>query len=116
VLFRSTYQQGIGAVMENVDTAMGYVWLITRTNTRIDQLNAGRDWLRVNLTTTEQGVGIHPISQALQEYKEMKEYFDQLHNILAAEEGTVQMLGRLGYAAQVPPSPRWPLDAKIINA
>ncbi|MBL4891234.1 MAG: twin-arginine translocation pathway signal protein [Rhizobiaceae bacterium] len=112
----TAYKQGIDAVMENVDTAMGYVWLTTRTNTRIDQLNAGRDWLRVNLATTAEGVGIHPISQALQEYEEMKEHFDRLHIVLGAGGGTVQMLGRLGYAADVPPSPRWPLDAKIVKA
>ncbi len=112
----SAYKQGIDAVMENVDTAMAYIWLKTKTNTRIDQLNAGRDWLRVNLATTAIGVGIHPISQALQEYGEMKPSFDQIHNLLDARGETVQMLGRLGYAQKIPPSPRWPLDARILKA
>ncbi|MCP4182903.1 MAG: twin-arginine translocation pathway signal protein [Hyphomicrobiales bacterium] len=112
----SAYQQGIGAVMENVDTAMGYIWLKTTTNARIDQLNAGRDWLRVNLATTALGVGLHPISQALQEYEEMNSHYDKIHKMLDAEGETVQMLGRLGYAQDVAPSPRWPLDAKITKA
>ena len=112
----SVYQQGIDAVMANIDTAMGYVWLNSDTNTRLDQINAGRDWLRLNLTTTAIGLDIHPISQALQEYDEMSEHFSKLHNMLGAQGKTVQMLGRLGYAENIPPSPRWPVTAKILKA
>jgi hypothetical protein len=112
----SAYKQGIDSVMSSVDTAMGYVWLVTASNTRIDQLNAGRDWLRVNLTTTSLGVGLHPISQALQEYEEMSETYDKVHQLLEAQGKTVQMLGRLGYAAVIPPSPRWPIESKIIRS
>lgn len=110
------YQQGYDAVMANVDTAMGYVWLITESNTRIDQLNSGRDWIRVNLTTTQNGVGIQPLSQCLQEYAEMSEKITKIHKMLDATGKTVQMLGRLGYAAPIAQSPRWPLEAKIIKA
>jgi hypothetical protein len=112
----ATYQQGMDAVMTPLATAMGYVWLVSRTNTRLDQLNAGRDWIRINLAATGKNVGLHPISQALQEYPEMKTQFDRCRKILAADGGTVQMLGRLGYAEAVPPSPRWPLESKIIKA
>jgi len=112
----SAYKQGFEAVMSEVDTAMGYVWLITKSNTRADQLNAGREWLRVNLTTTALGVGLHPISQALQEYEEMTEEYDKIHRLLDAQGKTVQMLGRLGYAAAIPPSPRWPIESKIIRS
>jgi len=112
----SAYQQGIDMLMANIDTAMGYIWLTTATNSRMDQLNVGRDWVRINLAATSRGIGLHPISQALQEYPEMKEKFSQIHEVLDAKETRVQMLGRLGYAAPVPPAPRWPLDAKIIKA
>ena len=112
----SAYQQGIESVMANIDTAMGYIWLKTAGNGRIDQLNAGRDWLRINLATTALGIGLHPISQALQEYDEMNGHYEKIHKILDAEGETVQMLGRLGYGKAVPPSPRWPLDAKITKA
>ncbi len=111
----TAYQEGIGAVMANIDTAMGYVWLVTRSNTRFDQLDAGRDWLRVNLAATGARLGIHPISQALQEYPEMKTHYDRCHELLAARGGTLQMLGRLGHAGKVPPSPRWRLEAKIVK-
>jgi len=102
--------------MANVDTAMGFVWLTTKSNTRIDQLNAGRDWLRINLEATRQNIGIHPLSQALQEFTEMEGMFAQIHALLDAQDSTIQMLARLGYAADIPPSPRWPIDAKIIKA
>lgn len=62
------------------------------------------------------GLGIHPLSQALQEYPEMAEKYAQIHKILAAEGKIVQMFARLGYAEPVAQSPRWPLEAKIINA
>jgi hypothetical protein len=109
------YQGGIDAVMANCDTAMAYIWLTTKDNTRMDQLNAGRDWLRVNLAATKAGVGIQPMSQVLQEYPEMQAHYDRCHGLLAPGGGTIQMLGRLGYAPQVPPSPRWPLEKKIMK-
>jgi len=109
------YTQGIDAVMANVDTAMGFVWLTTKGNSRLDQLAVGADWLRVNLATTQTGIGLQPLSQALQEYDEMKTHYSAIHELLNASGDTVQMLGRLGYAEQIPPSPRWPLDAAIIK-
>lgn len=108
------YNQGISAVMANIDTAMGFVWLATEENTRLDQLNAGRDWVRINLQTTAMGVAIQPLSQALQEYPEMVNHYADAHKKLGAETGTVQMLGRLGYGAAVAQSPRWPLESKIV--
>lgn len=111
----ATYQQGIAAVMAACDTGMGYIWLVTDTNTRIDQLNTGRDWLRVNLAATKAGVGTQPMSQALQEYPEMKTLYQACHKQLAPRGGVVQMLARLGFAAPVPPSPRWSLEAKLVK-
>lgn len=111
----TVYQQGINVVMANADTAMGYVWLVTDANSRIDQLNVGRDWMRTHLTLTANGVATQPLSQALQEYPEMAETFAQIHRLLNAEGKVVQMLARLGYAEAVAQSPRWPLEAKILK-
>jgi len=112
----STFQQTLAGLLAKGDTAMGYIWLVTKTNTRLDQLNAGRDWIRINLATTAQGVGVHPMSQALQEYGEMSGLYKECHKVLAPDGGTVQMLGRLGYAKHVEPSPRWALETKIIKS
>lgn len=112
----SVYAQGIDVVMAGLDSAMGYVWLISDGNSRLEQLAAGADYLRINLATTRAGIGLHPISQALQEYDEMQDSFAEIHKMLNAKGRTVQMLGRLGYAGNVPPSPRWPIEAKIVKA
>lgn len=111
-----SYKQGLERTLAPFHTSMGFVWLVTRENTRIDQLNAGRDWVRVNLAATGMGVGTQPVSQALQEYEEMSELYKKVHKLLAPEGGTIQMLGRLGYAEKTGPSPRWSLENKIIKA
>jgi hypothetical protein len=111
----SAYTAGVEAVYANADTAMGHVWLVTGTNSRRDQIAAGADWLRVNLAATSLGLGTQPLSQALQEYPEMSVLRMNVHSRLAPEGGTVQMLARIGYGPDVPPSPRWPLEAKIVR-
>ena len=110
------YQEGAKAVLTNVDTAMGHMWQVTPNNTRLDQISAGRDWLRLNLVATGLGLGMQPLSQGLQEYPEMAEVYDGLHARLAPGGGTVQMLARIGYGPEVGQSPRWPIESKIVNA
>ncbi len=112
----SGFKQGAEQVLSQSDTAMAFIWLTTKSNTRLDQLNAGRDWVRVNLMTTMLGIGLHPMSQALQEYGEMKEKYDECHKMLAKEGEIIQMLGRMGYASTTNPTPRWPLSKKILKA
>jgi hypothetical protein len=106
------YAQGIAALLENTDTAMAHIWMVTESNSRYDQIAAGRDWLRVNLAATALGLGLQPLSQALQEYAEMAPHNARAHEMLAPKGGTVQMFGRLGYGPAVARSPRWPLHAK----
>jgi len=111
----SGYKQGRAAVLENTTTAMAHLWVVTPTNTRLDQINVGRDWVRINLSTTASGVGLHPLSQILQEYPEMKSLYTEIHQLLAADGGTVQMLARMGYGKPENRSPRWPIDAKLVG-
>lgn len=109
------FEEGKKALYAQTDTGMAYLWVVTNGNTREDQINAGRDWVRINLATTRENIGLHPMSQALQEYAEMKTIYDQIHQDLAPKGETVQMFGRLGYAERVAPSPRWPIEAKILS-
>ncbi len=108
------FEQGKVAVLENTQTAMAHLWQATPGNSRTDQINAGRDWVRLNLAATAAGVDMQPLSQALQEYPEMAAHYAQVHDTLATEGETVQMLCRLGYGIEVGRSPRWPLEAKLI--
>jgi hypothetical protein len=110
------YKAGLDAVYANTDTAMGHVWLVTEGNSRPDQIATGADWLRVNLAVTAAGVAFQPLSQALQEYPEMAALYRDVHARLAPQGGTVQMLARIGHGPEVAPSPRWPLEAKILDA
>lgn len=90
----------------------GFVWLTSPAG-RAAELAAGRGWLRVNLAATGLGLSVHPVSQALQEFPEMRGAHAEMHAALAPGGGVVQMLGRLGYAAPAPATPRWPVESRI---
>lgn len=82
--------------------------ILTPSNTRADQLAAGRAWMRATLEATRRGLDTHPASQALQEYPEQARFFREVHALLAPAGGRIQMLARLGRGRAAPPSPRWP--------
>lgn len=90
------------------------MWVTTPGNSRQHQIAAGRDWVRINLVATRLGLGVHPLSQALEEMPEMASTRARAHALLAPEGGTVQMLARPGYAGGADPSPRWPLERKLV--
>lgn len=111
------WKTGLDMILEPLNTGTAYGWVVTTGNARKDQINAGRDYVRLNLKATELGIAIHPTSQALQEYNEMAELFEQIHKELAVETpARVQMFVRLGYGEELKPSPRWPLAARIRKA
>ena len=100
-----------------VNSAMGYSWIVTHGNTRSDQLEAGRVYVRTNLQAARAGLSMHPVSQALQEFPEMAKARDDVRNRLSVAAGdTLQMLARLGYAAPAMPSARWPVESRIRTA
>jgi len=92
-----------------------YAVLTSEENTRATQLETGRRLMRLYLKTTEMGIGVHPVSQALQEYDEMAEEYALAHQLLAPEGHTVQMLLRLGFGPEPVATPRWPLETRIMN-
>ncbi len=92
-----------------------YAVLTTQNNTRSDQLDSGRQLMRLYLKATEAGIGLHPVSQALQEYAEMKEEYALAHELLAPKGHTVQMLLRMGIGPEPVATPRWPLESRIIE-
>jgi hypothetical protein len=102
-------------------TAMGFVWL-SSPNTRRDQVESGRAYLRLQLKATELGIGMNPLSQALQEFPEMRAHYERAHQMLlgkpapsSASDETVQMLCRIGYVKEaVQPTPRRALDQFVV--
>ncbi len=109
------FKEGVRMYREMLAATPAYAVITTNGNTRADQIEAGRRWLRLNLTTTALGLSLHPVSQALQEFPEMASSYATAHSLLADSGQTVQMLGRLGFGPQVSQSPRWPLESRIIN-
>jgi len=105
------------AVIEQTATAIQSAPAITliRTdgNERQDQIQAGRLWLKLNLTTAGLGMALRPVSQALQEYPEVSEQYNDIHAKFAKNGETIHMLGLLGYGELTPRTPRWPLDARM---
>lgn len=111
----TSFEQGVEIYREMLAATPSYVALTTPGNDRVHQIEAGRRWLRLNLTTTALGLSLHPVSQALQEYPEMAEHRARAQSLLAQPGETVQMLGRLGFGPKPAPSPRWPLETRIRN-
>ncbi len=109
------FAQGVAIYDKMLTATPAYAVLPSEGNSRTDQIIAGRRWLRLNLATTALGLSLHPVSQALQEYPEMAVHYARAHELLARDGQTVQMLGRLGYGPDVAATPRWPLEAKLID-
>jgi len=110
------FKEGIRIYNEMLNATPAYLVLTTPGNTRADQIDAGRRWLRANLMTAGLGLSLHPVSQALQEFPEMVEHYRSAHKMLAKPDHTVQMLGRLGFGPTVAKSPRWPLETRIMRS
>jgi hypothetical protein len=104
---------------EHGGTAMGFVWITTDHTAGPDrsaEVWAGRAYVRQQLKATEMGLQMHPMSQAPQEFDEMKPYRRRLHQLLTGRAdgaATVQMFSRIGHSAPVDPAPRRPLDSML---
>lgn len=111
----SGFKEGLRIYEEMLMETPAYAVITTPGNSRTDQIEAGRRWLRLNLTTTANGLALQPVSQLLQEYPEMAALYQRTHKMLADPGHTVQMLGRVGFGPEIGPSPRWPLETRILN-
>ena len=112
----TAYNEGLKMYHPIIHSAQGFVWVKADENTRLSQLQAGRAWVRMNLAAQRTGLAIHPLSQILQEFPEMSEPYQAVRNELDVEtDGVIHMLGRVGYTAFPKPSPRWPVESKLIS-
>ena len=111
----ASFDQSLEFYNKACRSATAFVWSTTATNTRRDQLEAGRAWVRMQLAANAAGVSFHPLSQALQEFPAMAPHYEKAHHLLAGGDGrTLQMLARLGYAKAPPRAPREALTAKLV--
>lgn len=101
------------AIDSAVDAARhthAWAWLVTADNSRRRQIEAGRAYLRADLTAAQLGLAIHPNSQVLQEFEAMSALYRRFHaEVGVVQPARVQMFVRLGHAPRPEPAPRRPL-------
>lgn len=98
-----------------IDSASTFAWLTTPGGSRAEELASGAAWVRLQFAATRAGVAMQPLSQALQEFPEMAGPYAEIHAELGAQApAKVQGLFRMGYADSAGPSPRWPLESRLI--
>ena len=113
----TAFQQGLDMIHATYGSIPALVWVTTPDNTRLDQLEAGRRYVRANLAATAQGLAMHPMSQSLQEYREVQPMYRSVHRLLGAQGSQrVQMLARIGYGPGTGPTPRWPLESHLASS
>jgi len=98
------------------ETGSGYLWLGSSGNDRAVQIASGRAYVRMHLQATAAGADMHPLSQALQEFPQMRGPYAAIHRAVGLDPrtSTLQMLSRVGVAsAPASPSPRRDLGALI---
>jgi hypothetical protein len=110
------FEAGLKQQLETQATIPALFWISTDGNDRTHQIDAGRRYMRANLLATSFGIAMHPMSQSLQEYREMETVFKAIHALLQGDKGgRIQMLARIGYSdTNAPPTPRWPMEKHLI--
>ena len=91
----------------SVDHTPAYMTIVTANNSRLAQVESGMLTSRLVLTGHTLGLAMQPLSQVLEEYPEMGALYSEFKKSYAPNDGTVQMLLRVGTAtANVPLSMR----------
>ncbi|MFO1038577.1 MAG: nitroreductase family protein [Geminicoccaceae bacterium] len=104
------HQGGLDYALGYMGSSMAFGWILADRADRVAEVDAGRAYVRLNLAATGVDLGMHPVSQLLQEYPEMAASQRTFLDFVGVPaEGRVQMLFRMGYAPSPDPSPRRPL-------
>jgi hypothetical protein len=70
----------------------------------------------LNLAATKLGLALHPLSQVLQEFPEMKATQAEFNALLGIKEpGKIQMMARLGRSPYQYYQPRRPVESMLMN-
>jgi hypothetical protein len=86
----------IKSTKTSVDSTPAYAMIITKNNSRLEQVKSGMLYSRLILTAESLGLATQPLSQAIEEYTEMKEQFEKIHKEYATQGETIQMIFRIG--------------------
>ena len=109
------FQTGLDIYRDMIMNSAGFVWSVTPGNSRQDQVMAGMDYVRANLKATSVGLGMQPLSQALQEYPEMDDLRAEMDVAIGIRPGErLQMFARVGFGPMPKATPRWPLENRVL--
>lgn len=104
----SAFRQGRDMYRSMLAATPAYLTVVAADQSRRGEFDAGRAYLRANLTATSLGLSMQPVSQALQEFPAMDALRAKLDGLLGVESPKrLHMLARLGYGPAVPQTPRW---------
>lgn len=91
----------LGLAKAGIESSQGLVLLKTQTNDQMDWIRSGREYARVGLAASKLGFYLHPYSQVLQEYPEMRELQTEFNRLLGIKGGEkIQMAVRIGRASR----------------
>lgn len=101
---------------QRIEHTPAYALIISSDNSRIAQVKAGMLYSRLQLAGTMTGLSMQPTSQVLQEYPEMAQLYEQVHQTFTDNGHIIQMMVRLGEASQsVSHSPRMDVMSFIMK-
>lgn len=93
----------ISGTRASVGSTPAYAMIVTSGNSRSAQVESGMLYSRLVLTGHTLGLAMQPLSQALEEYPEMKAPYAGFKEAYAPGGGTVQMLFRIGQPTKSTP-------------
>ncbi len=115
--FLNSEKTNIEAFLSQVNLAIEntpiYLMILSSNNSRVSQVQTGMLYSRILLTITKMGFAMHPLSQALEEYSEMDDIYQEIHNHYAPGGEIIQMLIRMGQSIRGT-SPTMRLDVSQI--
>lgn len=92
----------ISSTKKSVANTPSYLLIISKDNSRISQVVSGMAYSYCILKAHNTALAMQPLSQALEEYDEMKDVYEDMQKQYG-EGGTVQMLMRLGHPVKEAP-------------
>lgn len=92
--------QFIQSTQKSIDNTPAYAMIKTSDNSRKSQVLSGMVYSRLVLTGQSAGIAMQPLSQVLEEYREMEGPYTQIHSEYAQGGETIQMLFRMGKPTQ----------------
>ncbi|GFP76220.1 Acg family FMN-binding oxidoreductase [Clostridium fungisolvens] len=97
----------INSTKTAVENTPAYGMVITKNNSRIEQVKSGMVYSSLVLNAHDLGLVMQPLSQVLEEYSEMKDQYENFYKDYAEKGDTIQMFFRIGKPTkEVPKSMR----------